>query len=344
MPNAVDTARIRDQMTGAAQAPPGTDTNGNGHGSEQPVTWLSGVVDPIRPLIARALPDNLNPERFVEAVCTELRSLPPESAIKECPEAEVRRGIMRLALLGLEPGPAEHVVLYPIWSSRKKTTELVPRATYKGVMELARRSGKVRAIRANAVYSDEEFDYFFDDRGEHLFHRPLPEPQGELQSFYAVAFATEGGITAAVVLSLAEIDRRRSYSRRADSGAWKDHYDAMARKTAILALGPFLPLTPQQVEVLEGGPASDPLTGPAAIHASTPSSNGEPPTPRIGAEAAPTDGHTDMSDPSGPQEDEPPGVESDTKGRRPESGPRQRQGHQAPASGTERQDALNQWR
>lgn len=119
----------------------------------------------------------------------------------------------------------------------------------------------MRSIRANAVYSDEEFDYFFDDAGEHLFHRPLPEPQGELRSFYAVAFATEGGITAAVVLSLAEIDRRRSYSRRADSGAWKEHYDAMARKTAILALGPFLPLTPQQVEVLERGASGDPAPG-----------------------------------------------------------------------------------
>ncbi len=261
MPSTVDTTRIRDQVASAAQTSPGADTDANGHGSSQPATWLSGVVDPIRPLIARALPDNLNPERFVEAVCTELRSLPPENAIKDCPEAEVRRGIMRLALLGLEPGPAEHVVLYPTWSSRKKTTELVPRATYKGVMELARRSGKVRSIRANAVYSDEEFDYFFDDAGEHLFHRPLPEPQGELRSFYAVAFATEGGITAAVVLSLAEIDRRRSYSRRADSGAWKEHYDAMARKTAILALGPFLPLTPQQVEVLERGASGDPAPG-----------------------------------------------------------------------------------
>lgn len=137
MPSTVDTTRIRDQVASAAQTSPGADTDANGHGSSQPATWLSGVVDPIRPLIARALPDNLNPERFVEAVCTELRSLPPENAIKDCPEAEVRRGIMRLALLGLEPGPAEHVVLYPTWSSRKKTTELVPRATYKGVMELA---------------------------------------------------------------------------------------------------------------------------------------------------------------------------------------------------------------
>jgi len=275
MPSTVDTTRIRDQLASTAQASPGADTNGNAPDAAPPATWLSGVIDPIRPLVARALPENLNPERFVEAVCTELRSLPPESAIKECPEAEIRRGIMRLALLGLEPGPAEHVVLYPTWSSRKKTTELVPRATYKGVMELARRSGKVRAIRANAVYLDEEFDYYFDDAGEHLFHRPLPEPEGELRSFYAVAYATEGGITAAVVLSLAEIERRRSYSKRAEGGAWKEHFDAMARKTAILALGPFLPLTPQQVEVLEGGSPNDPVAAASSAHA-----DGAPPETR----------------------------------------------------------------
>jgi recombination protein RecT len=272
------------------------------------------VVDPIRPLIARALPDNLNPERFVEAVCTELRSLPPESAIKECPEAEVRRGIMRLALLGLEPGPAEHVVLYPTWSSRKKTTELVPRATYKGVMELARRSGKVRTIRANALHAEEEFRHWFDDAGEHLYHEPVLEPQGDPVAYYAVAYGTDGGILAAAVLSLDEIERRRSYSKRSQSGAWVEHWDAMARKTAILALGLFLPLTPQQVEVLEGDSSSGSIP--------VPMPTGVPPVLSTKSETAREDPNAtsldagDKAEPDERQAFEPDGEESTNRAHR----------------------------
>jgi hypothetical protein len=40
----------------------------------------------------------------------------------------------------------------------------------------------------------------------------------------------------------------------------------MARKTAILALGPFLPLTPQQVEVLEGSSSNDSPAHSLGVH------------------------------------------------------------------------------
>jgi recombination protein RecT len=301
MPNAVDTARIREQMEGASHDGQNAKSDGATSTASQPSGWLAGVVDPIRPLVARALPENLNAERFVEAIFTELRSLPEESGIRDCPEAEIRRGIMRLALLGLEPGPAEHVVLYPTWSGRKKTTELVPRATYKGIVELARRSGRVRTIRANAVHADEEFRHFFDDEGEHLFHEPVLDPKSELVAYYAVAYGTDGKLLAAVVLSPSEIERRRSYSKRAETGAWREHHDAMARKTAILALGPFLPLTPQQVEVLEGGTSADPSPGINSQHSPSTSS----PPSRTGAPGSAAASDEPTGDSGSPEEDDP---------------------------------------
>jgi recombination protein RecT len=253
MPVAVNTDRIRQSI----QASPPSSNGTGGASTAAPSTsaplasggWLSEVLHPIRPLIARALPDQVNPERFIEAKLTELRSI---DKVGDCPPAEICRGVMRLAQLGLEPGLAGHVNLYPTWSKARATTELVPRPTYKGVMELARRSGGVRTIRANPVYEGEDFDHFFDDSGEHLLHRPAIESTGQAIAYYAVAYGHDQCIVAAAVLSVAEVERRRSYSRRATSGAWVDHYEAMGRKTAILALGPFLPLTAGQVEVLEG--------------------------------------------------------------------------------------------
>jgi recombination protein RecT len=252
MPVAVNTARIRQSI----QASPPSSNGTVAPSTSAPLSsggWLSETLHGIKPLIARALPDQVNPERFIEATLTELRSI---DKVADCPPAEICRGVMRLAQLGLEPGLAGHVNLYPTWSKARATTELVPRPTYKGVMELARRSGRVRTIRANPVYDGEDFDHFFDDSGEHLLHRPALEPSGEAIAYYAVAYGHDQCILAAAVLSVAEVERRRSYSRRATSGAWVDHYEAMGRKTAILALGPFLPLTAGQVEVLEGDTSS----------------------------------------------------------------------------------------
>jgi len=235
MPVAVNTDRIRQTI----QASPPSSVSTAAPSAAAPLAsaplssggWLSEALHPIRPLIARALPNQVNPERFIEATLTELRSI---DKVADCPPAEICRGVMRLAQLGLEPGVAGHVNLYPTWSKARATTELVPRPTYKGIMELARRSGRVRTIRANPVYDGEDFDHFFDDSGEHLLHRPAIEPSGPAIAYYAVAYGQDQRIVAVAVLSIAEVERRRSYSRRASSGAWVDHYEAMGRKTALL--------------------------------------------------------------------------------------------------------------
>jgi recombinational DNA repair protein RecT len=151
------------------------------------------------------------------------------------------------------------------------------------------------------VHADEEFRHFFDDEGEHLFHEPVLDPKSELVAYYAVAYGTDGKLLAAVVLSPSEIERRRSYSKRAETGAWREHHDAMARKTAILALGPFLPLTPQQVEVLEGGTSADPSPGINSQHSPSTSS----PPSRTGAPGSAAASDEPTGDSGSPEEDDP---------------------------------------
>jgi len=214
----------------------------------------AGLIDPIRSDIARALPERVNPERFIEAVLIELRSID----LADVTPKEIRRGVMRLAHLGLEPGLAQLVNFYPQKNKARQCTELVPRPTYRGVIELARRSGEVRTVIAKVIYAEERFEMWTDDAGEHVRHNQVLAPQTPMIGAYAYATGNDGHLIALVALSIDDIEKRRAYSRRANAGAWVDHYEAMARKTAILALAPFLPLSPEQAAVFEA-PADSPV-------------------------------------------------------------------------------------
>ena len=221
---------------------------------------MAGLLDPIRSDIARALPKRVDSERFIEAALIELRSLD----LSDISSKEIRRGVMRLAHLGLEPGLAQLVNLFPQKNKARQCTELVPRPTYRGVIELARRSGEVRTVIAKVIYAEEQFETWVDDAGEHLKHRPVLAPQSPMIGAYAYATGNDGRLLAMVTLSVADIEARRAYSRRANAGAWVEHYEAMARKTAILALAPFLPLSPEQAGIFEAPDASPVFEAPGA--------------------------------------------------------------------------------
>ncbi|MHB8295577.1 MAG: recombinase RecT [Acidimicrobiales bacterium] len=248
-PAALNLATAREQLASAREraartptAAPATETR-----NPAPRKGLAGVLDPIASDIARALPERVDAQRFTEAVLIALRSID----IAGVEPSEIRRGVTRLAHLGLELGLGQLVNLYVQKNKVGGCMELAPRPTYRGVIELARRSGDVRSVVASVIYEEEKFETWADERGQHIVHRPALDPQSPMIGAYAFATGNDGHLITVVTLSKAEIERRRAYSRRANAGPWVDHYDAMARKTAILALVPFLPLSPARNGVIE---------------------------------------------------------------------------------------------
>jgi len=122
---------------------------------------------------------------------------------------------------------------------------------YKGILELARRSAEIRNIEAHVVY---EKDKFFYELGMHpkLKHVPsLSADRGQPIAAYAIAWLTSGA-TPFVVLTKAEIDKYQRLSRSSSSAysPWHDHWDAMAKKTALRRLAPWLPLSVEDRRVI----------------------------------------------------------------------------------------------
>lgn len=113
---------------------------------------------------------------------------------------------------------------------------------YRGMIDLARRSGQLVDISARAVHQGDEFSYSYG-LNEDLRHVPCANP-GELTHVYMVAHFKDGGHYF-LVLNRQEIEQARARSKSGNFGPWKTDYEAMAKKTAIRRAAPYLPLTVQ---------------------------------------------------------------------------------------------------
>lgn len=117
-----------------------------------------------------------------------------------------------------------------------------------GILKKIRNSGELKELSAHVVYSNDRFDYYIDDTGEHLMHRPLLDgDRGTFRRVYAIATTKEGG-RYIEVMSKEQVDDVASVSKSKDSkgnptGPWRDWYPEMARKTVIRRLSKRLPMS-----------------------------------------------------------------------------------------------------
>lgn len=206
---------------------------------------LFDTVEEKLPVIKRALPAHITPERFMQVVLNSIRRTPK---LMDCTTQSVLGAIYALAQVGLEPD-GRNAYLIPQKNKKTGVSTAEPRIDYRGYIELARRSGKVADIYAEVVY---EADEFTETKGANrqLIHVPYEgdgDP-GKLTHAYAVVNYTNGG-QAWVVLRRRDIEARkqRSQSAKSDYSPWKSDEAAMWLKSAIRALSKYLPYSPEIV-------------------------------------------------------------------------------------------------
>jgi len=193
--------------------------------------------------IAQALPSHINPDRMVRMVLTSFAEVPK---LAQCDAASVWKSVLSCCAIGLEPGALGHAYLLPYNTKEGMKCQL--QMGYKGLIELAMRSGKVSSIYADAVHDNDEFIY---ERGtdEKLVHKPcMRSDRGEAYCYYAYAKMKDGGFNADVMFMediLAIKDRAK-----ASFGPWKTDFSEMAKKTVIKRLCKKLPLSPELHEAI----------------------------------------------------------------------------------------------
>lgn len=198
--------------------------------------------------ISAALPRHMTPDRMVRVVTTEVRKNPE---LLGCDPVSFLGAIIQCSQLGLEPGNAlGHAYLIPFWNSKRGVKEVQFIPGYRGLIDLARRSGQIVSISARAVHENDHFRYGYGTE-EYIEHVPTEGEPGELTHVYAVAKLKDGGIQMEV-MSRAQVEAIRTKGN--NNPVWKSHYDEMARKTVVRRIFKYLSVS---VEMAGAALASD---------------------------------------------------------------------------------------
>ena len=207
---------------------------------------IEAVFKKYAPEIALALPKHVTIERLMRIVLSEVRKNP---RLGQCTPASLLSAAFNCAALGLEPGGTlGHAYLIPYWNNKNRSNEAQFQVGYKGMIDLARRSGQIQSISARAVYDNDQFDYSYGLE-EQLIHRPALGERGELAYAYAVAKLKDGGIQFEVMGIddlLAVRDSSQGYRQAVEKGwdnPWISNFDEMCRKTTIRRLFKYLPVS-----------------------------------------------------------------------------------------------------
>lgn len=206
--------------------------------------------------VARALPSHFNRERFMRVALTTINNTPK---LAQCTVTSIAQCLLDCAQLGLEPGgPLGRAYLIPFEKRRDNIVVCTLIIGYKGLVDLAYRSGRVLSLQAGVVHKKDVFEYA---RGlqEKLHHVPSEdEDPGPWTHVYSIA-RMEGGAVSWDVMTRREVDAIKKRSKGAydfNGNAKKDHpwhtdEPEMAKKTMLRRHSKVLPLSAEFHEAID---------------------------------------------------------------------------------------------
>jgi recombination protein RecT len=189
--------------------------------------------------IKKALPSVITPERFTRMVLSALSTTPKLGA---CTPKSFLGAMMSAAQLGLEPNtPLGQAYLIPY--KNKGVDEVQFQIGYKGLIDLAYRSGEVALVQAHIVYENDTFECEFGLEPK-LVHKPADSDRGNPIKVYAM-FKTKNGGYGFEVMSMDDVRRHaEKYSKAYNYGSspWQTNFEEMAKKTVLKRVLKYAPL------------------------------------------------------------------------------------------------------
>jgi recombination protein RecT len=213
----------------------------------RPRDSIGEMIERLKPQLARALPKHVTSERLARVALTAVRNNPK---LAQADAMSLMGSIMTAAQLGLEPNT-------PLGQCADGKEKWMMQASfqmgYKGIIDLAHRSGQYRQITAHAVDEADKFSYEYG-LNPSLIHVPAVKPSGKVVYYYAVYQLVNGGFDFRVWSRDRVQAHAEKYSKTWDAekkrffyaSAWADAFDSMGCKTVLIDL---LRYAPKSVEI-----------------------------------------------------------------------------------------------
>lgn len=219
-------------------------------------------LDALAPLVSkeleRALPGFLRgqADRLIRCLITETQKNP---ALMDCTPASLFGCCIQAGQLGLTiGGPLGHAYLIPFGNTKKGNREAQLIVGYKGFVDLAHRSDKVRRITPRVVREGDAFEVRLGV-SQDIRHTPVRNNFGKPTDYYVVIELANGGTDFETFTFDEAIRHRDRYSTTrtapdyvrakspwyevSDDGVAGPGFDAMALKTLVRKLAKRLPLS-----------------------------------------------------------------------------------------------------
>lgn len=203
-------------------------------------------AEQIKDQVAKALPSHLKPDRFLRIAMTALTRTPK---LMSCTRESFMECLLTLSAFGIEPdGRRAHLIPYG-----DKCTLVID---WKGLAELAMRSGIIAKLHADLVCENDEFDF---NLGAIVKHKiDFRKERGEPYAAYAMA-ETKDGAVFVQVMTKAEIEKIRDNSQgyktalkyNKNDSPWMTAPGEMWKKTCFRRLSKWLPLSAEFRDAVE---------------------------------------------------------------------------------------------
>jgi len=215
-----------------------------------------------RAAFAEVIPNHVSVDRLLRVTSAAIMRSPD---LMECTSESLMQSVMEAAQLGLEPtgrwGGAHLVAFNVKVKERGKPDRWEKRATviydYRGLAQVARRSGEIATLAAEVVRENDRFDYSLGFSPD-LRHVPALDDRGKPICAWAAATLKDGS-RYLKIMSVADVESIRQRSKAKDFGPWVTDWEAMASKTVLKKLLNLLPFSVELADALAADDRNNPV-------------------------------------------------------------------------------------
>jgi len=187
------------------------------------IATLQDLFERRHDALAKIAAKHLTPERLASIAINCVSKSP---RLLECTAESLLASVMAGAAMGLEAGsPLGHGYLVPRFNGRKKVMEASFLVGYRGLIDLARRSGHVLSVEADVVYQNDLWTYNKTEMGTTFSHVFCEDKDpGDVRLAYAVARLKDSPVPVVVVMPLREIEAIRLREKKSGDSPWDSDY------------------------------------------------------------------------------------------------------------------------
>jgi len=207
-------------------------------------------TDRMMEAIKSILPKHITPERVLKMALVAASRSPK---LYQCTIESWTQALMRSSELGLDcSGTLGQAYIIPFYNNTNNVNayEATFMPGYRGLIELARRSGQVSNIDVHNVYAKDKFRLVFgtDQVLEHEPYLGDEDPGNHVVTYMVVTL--KDGSKQIEVMTNKEIDKVRNFSKAKNSGPWITWPGEMQRKTVVKRGLKYVPMSSELEKAL----------------------------------------------------------------------------------------------